>query len=105
MPAQIAKRDENYTPTIIGVDSVNYTLPTTVAVDPSTHEMLVQGNVKTLNTLITKAYDYISVAYPDTSTEVYTFKTGGAGGTTVGTITVVYTDAVTKLVLSTVTKT
>lgn len=46
-------------------------------------------------------YDYISVAYPDTTSEVYTFKTGGAGGTTVGTITITYTDA-TKDSLSTV---
>lgn len=37
------------------------------------------------------SYDYVSVGYPDSVTEVYTFKTGGSGGTTVGTITVVYT--------------
>jgi hypothetical protein len=54
--------------------------------------------------LVPSAYDYISVAYPDTVTEVYTFKTGGSGGTTVATITIVYTDA-TKELLSTVTKT
>jgi hypothetical protein len=48
-------------------------------------------------------YDYVSVAYPNTTTETYTFKTGGAGGTTVSTVTIVYTDA-TKADLSTVTK-
>lgn len=48
-------------------------------------------------------YDYISVAYPVATTEVYTFKTGGAGGSTVATVTVVYTDS-TKTNLSTVTK-
>lgn len=48
-------------------------------------------------------YDYVSVAYPDTVTEVYTFKYGGSGGTTSATITIVYTDA-TKEFLSTVTK-
>lgn len=49
-------------------------------------------------------HDYISVAYPAGDTEVYTFKTGGSGGTTVATLTVVYTDA-TKADLSSVTKT
>lgn len=49
-------------------------------------------------------YDYIAATYPDAVTEVYTFKTGGSGGATVGTLTVVYTDA-TKAVLSSVAKT
>lgn len=48
-------------------------------------------------------YDYIVVTYPIATTEVYTFKIGGSGGTTVGTLTVVYTDS-TKVNLSTVTK-
>lgn len=37
-------------------------------------------------------HDYIAVTYPTTSSEVYTFKTGGSGGTTVATVTVTYTD-------------
>lgn len=49
-------------------------------------------------------YDYIGVTYPTTSSEVYTFKTGGSGGTTVGTLTLVYSDAVTKAILLSVTK-
>lgn len=49
------------------------------------------------------AYDYIGVAYPIATTEVFTFKVGGAGGVTVGTLTVVYTDA-SKANLSSVTK-
>jgi hypothetical protein len=57
------------------------------------------------NTLITVPFDYIGVAYPDTSTEIYTYKTGGSGGTTVGTVTVVYSDAVTKQIITSVTKT
>jgi hypothetical protein len=47
-------------------------------------------------------YDYLAVGYPAADTETYTFKIGGAGGTTVGLLTVVYTDA-TKADLSTVT--
>ena len=48
-------------------------------------------------------YDYISVAYPDSVTETYIYKSGGSGGTTVATITVVYTSS-TKDSLSSVTK-
>ena len=102
-----SQRDENRVTTLLGVSSVNFSTPTTLAVDPTTHEILVQttGTIKTLNTLITLPYDYIAVTYPDTSTEVYTFKLGGSGGTSAGVITVVYSDAVTKQILSTVTKT
>lgn len=53
--------------------------------------------------LVTVAYDYIKATYPDTVTEVYTFKTGGSSGTTVATVTVVYTDT-TKEFIDTVTK-
>lgn len=56
------------------------------------------------NGLSVPYYDYVSVAYPLTTTEVYTFKVGGTGGTTVATVTIVYTDA-TKENLSTVTRT
>lgn len=38
-------------------------------------------------------YDYVAVTYPVATQEVYVFKTGGVSGTTVGTITVNYTDA------------
>ena len=59
--------------------------------------------VTNFGSLITDNYDYVSVAYPLTTTEVYTFKSGGSGGTTKATVTLVYTDA-TKANLSTVTK-
>lgn len=53
--------------------------------------------------LLPVAYDYISQAQA-TLTDTWTFKTGGAGGTTVATITITYTDA-SKAVISTVVKT
>lgn len=97
-----AKRDQNRVTGLLGESSLGTGATVPVYVDPTTHEMLVQGNVKTLNTLITDEYDSIAVTYPDTSTEVYTFKYGVI---TVGVITVVYSDAVTKQILLTVTKT
>lgn len=61
-------------------------------------------NVDSVPGLNLPEYDYISVAYPLTTQEVYTYKTGGSGGTTVATVTVNYVDA-TKEQLSDVTKT
>lgn len=45
------------------------------------------------NTLVKVAYDYIAVTYPSGTQEVYTFKTGGSGGTTVATVTINYVDS------------
>jgi len=42
-----AKRDENRNPTLIGVDSSFFVTPTTIAVDPTTHEILVKGTLNT----------------------------------------------------------
>ena len=61
-------------------------------------------DVFSANSLITEAYDYISAAYPNSTTETYTYKSGGASGTLVAIVTVVYTDA-TKDLVSTVTRT
>lgn len=52
---------------------------------------------------ITASYDFISQAQAST-TDTWTFKTGGSGGTTVATITITYTDS-TKAVISTVART
>lgn len=38
-------------------------------------------------------FNYISAAYPSATQEVYTYKIGGSGGTTVATVTVNYTDS------------
>lgn len=43
--------------------------------------------------LTPSTFDYVAVTYPSPTQEVYTFKTGGSGGTTVATITVNYTDS------------
>lgn len=36
--------------------------------------------VKLANTLVTQAYDYVAIAYPSATQEVYTFKTGALAG-------------------------
>lgn len=60
-------------------------------------------NVGMGNLLEGVVFDYIGAAYPDTTTETYTYKNGGSGGTTVATITVIYTDT-TKEFISSVTR-
>jgi len=61
------------------------------------------GTILSGGKLVTVPFDYVGVAYPNSTTETYTYKTGGSGGTTVATVTVVYTDA-TKANISTVTR-
>jgi len=49
-------------------------------------------------------YDFIGVTFPNTITEIYTYRTGGSGGTITATVTAVYT-AASKLDLLSVTRT
>jgi hypothetical protein len=65
-----------------------------------------EDQIRTLtnSALINVAYDYISATYPTETQEVYVYKTGGSGGTTVATITVNYTDS-TKTNISNVART
>lgn len=54
--------------------------------------------------MLSETYDYLSVNYATATQEIYTFKTGGSGGTTVATLTINYTDS-TKANISNVAKT
>jgi hypothetical protein len=106
-----ARREENRQVALILTNTLgtNVVYPTGVVLTDSTpmHVAIVDGNgdqITSLGGLVTVPFNYIGVTYPDTSTEVYTYKTGGSGGTTVGTITLVYSDAVTKAILVSVTK-
>lgn len=55
-------------------------------------------------TLVSEVFDFISANYAGATTDVYTYKSGGSGGTTVATITITYTDS-TKGTISTVART
>lgn len=55
-------------------------------------------------TLVSEVFDYISTNYAGATTDVYTYKSGGSGGTTVATVTITYSDS-TKAVISSVAKT
>lgn len=45
MAEQRARRDSNFVTTMIGVDNIAFTDPTTVAVDPTTHALLISGSI------------------------------------------------------------
>lgn len=55
-------------------------------------------------TLVSEVFDYISANYAGSTTDVYTYKSGGSGGSTVATVTITYTDS-TKGTISSVAKT
>jgi hypothetical protein len=57
-------------------------------------------NVNMSGTLIQENFDYIGVTYPSGTQEVYTYKAGGSGGTTVGIVTIDYVDATKAQILS-----
>lgn len=61
-------------------------------------------NTKETTGLVPFVFDYIGANYAGATADVYTYKTGGAGGSTVATITVNWTDT-TKSVLASVVRT
>ena len=61
-------------------------------------------NVNVSSGLLPYDFDYISRTLTNPTTETYTYKSGGSSGTTVATVTVVYTDSTLQTV-STVTRT
>lgn len=71
--------------------------------DPSERALKITGSVTSGGVLVTEEFDYIEAAYPDDTTEIYTYKLGGSGGTTVAEVTVTYVDN-TKAEILTVSK-
>ena len=66
-------------------------------------ESLVAGFMPVRANIGLPAYDYFALTQAAT-TDTYTYKTGGAAGTLVATVTITYTDN-TKAIISTVAKT
>lgn len=82
----------------------NPNIQATVSTVGAVNALEVTGSVFPVGGILSGiAYDYVSINYSGTTSDVYTFKTGGSGGTTVATITLGYTDSG-KGTLSTVTK-
>lgn len=61
------------------------------------HAAVIDANkdlrVMQMGQLVPARFDAIAVTYPTAASEVYTYKVGGTGGTTVAIVTVVYTDS------------
>lgn len=94
-------RDDNFVPLETGVSSINGTTPVSSYYNPTTHAKYVEPRLG----LNLGNFDYVSMALSAANTtETWTFKSGGAAGSTVSTVVIVYTDN-TRAVISTVTKT
>lgn len=70
-------------------------------------EVNSNNRLTTLNMgqLVPKEYDYISLSYTNDEITEVVYKTGGAGGTTVATLTLTYIGIAPDFLLSTITKT
>jgi len=78
-----------------GIDPISLRDTSDTQINPATEE-----GQEAIAGLVTEPFDYVGAAYPDTTTEVYTFKEGGLGGATVATVTVVYTDTTKEFITS-----
>lgn len=93
--------DVNNIPTLTAVSTADGTTPVTLEADPNTHELLVFAAT---GGLVGVAYDYMSYTNTSSTVDTYTYKSGGAGGTVVATVTITYTDS-SKSQVSTVART
>lgn len=96
-----APRDANHVPTLLvdDIDNPGEAIPVTGEASGSA---VVLHSIP-INNLVRREYDAITATYPDSTTEVYKYRTGGSSGTVVSTVTVTYSDS-TKEELSSVVK-
>lgn len=93
-----ASRDQNRVPTLIGVSSSGFQIPATVAVDPSTHRMLVTttGTVTVDNFGLGggESWDRLDVTNDSATQDTLDFSLGGSP---VKSITIVYPSGADKV--------
>ena len=61
-----APRDGNYVPVILGVSSLDFSTPTTPAINPTTHAVLIEGSISATNPSVGPNGDPV----PDESTQI-----------------------------------
>ncbi len=64
------------------------------AISTEAKQDVIIGELEAQNSLIQDTYDYIGLTYTGSNLTTVVYKTGGAGGTTVSTLTLAYTGAV-----------
>lgn len=87
-----------------GISAYDPVTQTSFYVEGTEANGAVNVNGYNAGTLVQEYFDYIAATYPDSVTEVYTYKSGGAGGVTVAVVTIVYTTSA-KTLIDTVTRT
>ena len=85
-------------PATLGQKAMSASMAVVIASDQSS------VSTKEQNVLVPFVFDAISANFSGGTSDVYTYKTGGTGGTTVATVTLTYTDS-SKAVLSSVVRT
>lgn len=91
---------------IVGQQTMANSIPVTIAsnqnvVATSANQTTANGYLQALSALTPSVYDYISLSYTGTNLTGVVFKSGGAGGSTVSTLTLAYSGST----LTSVTKT
>lgn len=102
MADELNKRDGNNIPTIAGLTDDASKDIAVLRLDPTSKRLKVDSLTST-SLIGIPAYDYVGQSQAST-TDTWTFKTGGSGGTTVATVTITYTDS-TKATISNVVRT
>ena len=74
--------------TTVRVKTESSSLPSGAATSAKQDDVITE--LETLNSLVPSVYDYISLSYTDGNLTGVVFKTGGSGGDTVSTLTLVY---------------
>lgn len=80
-----APRDSNRVTTLLGISTLNYITPTTVAVDPTIHALSVSDIIA--NSLVPSSYDSIVITYTDSTKSTIATVAFKLGATTISTLT------------------
>lgn len=60
----------------------------------------IRQNIYAFSGIALPIFDYVACTYPSSTQEVFTYKTGGSGGSTVAIITINYTDSTKSNILN-----
>lgn len=121
-PARMVSIVESVALPITGTVAVSGTIPVSITTNPvpisgtvavsGTVPVSIAATVLTGNTdlrigatISGQVVDSIAITYPTTSSEVYTYRVGGVSGSVLATLTLAFSDAVTKNVLTSAVRT
>jgi len=72
------------------ISAISLPLPTNASKETGGNLDSINAGIETLNSLVPSVYDYIALSYTGSNLTQAVYKLGGAGGTTVSTLTIAY---------------